>query len=259
MKENEMSRVMILVFGLTTYLLFNAIFVYLAAFLLEIGVPKTINSGASGPLLSAVSVNLGAVILFGFLHSLMAREGFKTRWTKIVSPAAERSVFVLQATCCLALVMWVWRPLPAEIWSFSGWAAFPFYGAFLAGAAVVLWSTHLIDHFELFGLRQVWCNFRKQELPQHGFQTPALYRFVRHPMQAGSLLIFWCTPHMTAGHALFAGSMTLYMLIGLYFEERSLLRLFGAEYACYRREVPMLLPIPRFKASGGTKIGSAGS
>jgi len=240
-----MSRTLVLGFGVISYLLFNLVFAYLAAFLLELNVPRTINSGEAGDLLNALAVNLGAIFLFGFLHSLMARESFKKQWTKIVPQAAERSVFVLQATCCLALIIWVWRPLPTEIWSFSGWSALPFYAVFFAGVVIVLWSTHLIDHFELFGLRQVWCNFRNEEMPLQRFQTPSLYRLVRHPMQAGSLVIFWSTPHMTVGHALFAGAMTLYMLLGIYFEERSLLRLFGSDYASYRREVPMLIPFPR--------------
>lgn len=240
-----MSRILLLLFGGTTYLLFNGVFLYLAAFLLELPVPKTINSGVRVGLLETLAVDLGAIFLFGFLHSLMARRGFKRVWTRLVPSAAERSVYVLQSSLCLAVLMWGWRPLPEVIWSFDGHAALPLYGAFAAGIAIVLWSSYLIDHYELFGLRQVWCRFNETAMPEPEFRTPALYRLVRHPMQTGALMVFWLTPHMTVGHVLLAAAMTVYVVIGLHFEDRALLRQFGAEYAAYRARVPMLLPWPR--------------
>lgn len=172
----------------------------------------------------------------------MSRGWFKKQWTRIIPAAAERSTYVLQASLFLALVMWQWQPMPGVIWSFKGHTAWPFYACFAIGNLVVLWSTFLIDHFELFGLRQVWYNQSGKPVPESVFKTPSLYRFVRHPMQLGTLVIFWSTPLMTDGHFLFALSMTFYVLIGLKFEERSLRREFGAQYALYQKRVPMLIP-----------------
>ncbi|UUX50873.1 isoprenylcysteine carboxylmethyltransferase family protein [Nisaea acidiphila] len=237
-----MSRIVILLFGGTSYLFFNLVFLYLAAFLLECVVPKTINTGRDADLLKALLIDLGAIGLFGFLHSLMARQWFKERWTRFVPLSAERSIYVLQASACLAFLIWVWHPIPSALWSFDGWSAIPFYVAFVTGSVIVLWSTYLIDHYELFGLRQVWCNFIGVEMPEPEFRTPGLYKVVRHPMQLGALILFWATPTMTLGHLLLATAMTLYVFIGLYFEERALERQFGSDYADYRKRVPMLVP-----------------
>lgn len=237
-----MSRVVILIYGIACYLAFNAVFLYLAGFLLEIGVTRTVNSGDATRFIPALTIDLALIFQFGFFHSLMAREGFKRHWTRIVPPAAERSTYVLQASVFLALLIWLWQPLPLVLWSLDGWGAALAYVAFGAGLALILWSSHLIDHFELFGLRQVWSHMRDRQIPGTAFQAPALYRFVRHPMQLGVLIVFWATPQMTLGHAVLAWGMTIYVLIGLQFEERALLRQFGAVYANYQRRVPMLLP-----------------
>jgi len=253
-----MHRFIIFAYGAVSYLLFLGVFTYLAGFLLDLFVPKAINDFAPGihtaPLPSerfgapaqsvwtALVINLGLVALFGVTHSIMARDWFKRMLTRILPPAAERSTFVLQSSLFLALAMWQWRPLEAVIWSIDGPAAWALYESFALGTGIVLLSTFLIDHFELFGLRQIWTNFRGTEMPSPVFRTPILYRVVRHPMQLGVAILLLSTPHMTAGHLLFAGSMIAYIFVGLYFEERALLRTFGARYEAYRAQVPMLIP-----------------
>lgn len=237
-----MKRPFLLFYGTGCYILFNLVFLYLAGFLLHIGVPKAINDGSSASLVESLMINFGLVFLFGFTHSVMARERFKKWWTTIIPFEAERSTFVLQSSMFLALAMWQWRPIEAEIWSLTGPSALLAYAGFILGVAIVLISTFLIDHFELFGLRQVW--FANQDKPttEQTFRTPFLYKLVRHPMQLGLLILLFSTPVMTIGHLTFAASMTAYIFVGLYFEERSLRRSFGQQYAEYQAHVPMLIP-----------------
>ena len=237
-----MTRTITLSYSLICYLAFNAVFIYLAGFLLEIGVPKTINSGVAGHWFPALAINLGLIALFGATHSIMARDWFKQWLTRLLPEVAERSTFVLQASLFLALAIWQWQPMPHTIWQADGVAALVFYALFGVGAVLLLWSTFLIDHFELFGLRQSWHYLRGVPMPQPEFNTPALYRIVRHPMQLGVMIMFLATPHMTVGHFLFASLMIGYIFIGLYFEERSLVRAFGDEYRAYQAHVPMLIP-----------------
>ena len=237
-----MKRPGLILGGATAYILFNAAFLYMIGFLLELPVPKAINDGAALPVAGAVAINVGLVFLFGFFHSLMARERFKRWWTQIIPADAERSTYVMQSALFLSLAMWHWQPLPTTIWAFDGAAAWVAYGICALGVFLVLLSTFLIDDFELFGLRQIWSANTEREMPKPVFRTPALYRFVRHPMQLGVILVFFGTPHMTAGHALFAGLMTVYVLIGLWFEERALVREFGDAYRAYQQHVPMLIP-----------------
>lgn len=239
-----MKRPALLIYGLLAYTLFNVTFVYFAGFLLGIGVPKGINDGVSAGATVAVAINIGLVFLFGFFHSLMAREKFKRWWIRIVSPEAERSTYVLQASLFLALLMWQWRPIPTTLWQTEGMLIWPIYGVFALGVILVLLSTFLINHFELFGLQQVWFAQSNRPLPPPKFVTPSLYQIVRHPMQLGVLLVLFATPLMSIGHLLLAASMTLYVMIGLYFEERSLVRLFGNGYRQYQQQVPMLFPVP---------------
>jgi len=237
-----MTRLFITLYGIICYCLFIFVFIYIEGFLLEIVVPKSINSGSVPGTASAIVTNLALIVAFGFFHSLMSRDGFKKQWTRVIPTAAERSTYVLQASLFFALLMWQWQPMPGLLWFFEGSAAWLIYACFALGNVVVLWSTFLIDHFELFGLRQVWHNQTGKPMPEAIFRTPSLYRLVRHPMQLGTLIVFWSAPVMTAGHFLFAISMTLYVLIGLLFEERSLRREFGAKYALYQKRVPMLIP-----------------
>lgn len=237
-----MKRPGLILYGAGAYILFNISFLYMLGFLQGIIVPKAVNDGATVSLAPALLINTGLIFLFGFFHSLMARARFKHWWTRIVSIEAERSTYVLQSAVFLGLAMWQWQPMPWVLWSFDGALAIATYAVFVLGGVLVLLSTFLIDHFELFGLRQIWSANTKRPMPKPVFRTPSLYRMVRHPMQLGVILVFFGTPHMTAGHLLFAGLMTTYVLIGLWFEERSLIREFGAEYRAYQTRVPMLIP-----------------
>ncbi|WP_171136533.1 MULTISPECIES: methanethiol S-methyltransferase [unclassified Ruegeria] len=237
-----MNRPGLILYGAVAYVLFNVAFLYMIGFLLQLPVPKAINDGTTSAWPVAVVINFGLIFLFGFFHSLMARQAFKSWWTRIIPADAERSTYVLQSALFLILAMWQWRPLPETIWIVDGALAWLTYGICALGVFLVLLSTFLIDHFELFGLRQIWTANRSQPMPKPQFRTPGLYRFVRHPMQFGVILVLFGTPHMTVGHALFAGLMMVYVMIGLWFEERSLEREFGDTYRAYQAMVPMLIP-----------------
>lgn len=253
-----MHRLLILVFGVVAYAVFLPTFLYLVAFVgnlpgtalsqwlpwLPTLVPHTVDAGrTTGPVALAVLVDAGLILAFGLQHSLMARLGFKRWLARRLPPAAERSVYVLLASAMLLLLFWQWRPLPGVVWSVeaTGLQALAWI-VFTAGFGVVLLSTFLIDHFELFGLRQSWSQFRgKPARPAH-FVTPLFYRAVRHPLYLGFLLAFWSTPSMTQGHLLFAAMMSAYVLVAIRFEERDLLRQLGKRYARYREQVPALVP-----------------
>jgi methanethiol S-methyltransferase len=232
-------------YGLLAYVFFLATFLYAIGFVGNVSLlPKTIDSGASASLAETLAVNLALLGLFAVQHSVMARRGFKRWWTRIVPEPIERSTYVLAATLALALLLWQWRPIAEPvIWSVSE----PILRiilqiVFWLGWAVLLISTFLINHFELFGLRQVWANWRGHALPTPVFHTPFFYRHVRHPIYLGFVLAFWATPHMSVGHLLFAAACTGYILIGIWFEERDLIAQFGDRYRAYREQVGMLLP-----------------
>jgi methanethiol S-methyltransferase len=232
-------------YGLLSYLFFLATFVYAIGFVGNLPLlPKTIDTGAAAPLAETLVVNLALLGLFAVQHSVMARQGFKRWWTKVIPKSVERSTYVLAATAALALLLWQWRPIAEPVlWSVSDSVArFVFNAVFWVGWGVLLISTFLINHFELFGLRQVWANLRGQALPAPVFHTPLFYRHVRHPIYLGFVLAFWATPQMTAGHLLFAAACTGYILIGIWFEERDLVAQFGQRYLVYRQQVGMLLP-----------------
>jgi methanethiol S-methyltransferase len=232
-------------YGLVAYLFFLATFVYAIGFVGNLPLlPKTIDSGAAAPLVESLVVNLALLGLFAVQHSVMARRGFKRWWTKMIPESVERSTFVLAATAALALLLWQWRPLAEPVlWSVSDAVArLALHAVFWLGWGVLLISTFLINHFELFGLRQVWANLRGQALPAPVFHMPLFYRHVRHPIYLGFVLAFWATPQMTAGHLLFAAACTGYILIGIWFEERDLIAQFGQRYQVYRQQVGMLLP-----------------
>ena len=237
-----MKRPILMIYGIATYALFNASFLYLAGFLQEFAVPKAINDGTLVPVYEALAINIGLVFLFGFFHSLMAREHFKQWWTQYVPVEAERTTYVLQSALFLGLAMWQWQPMPEVIWHVEGIFAYGMIGLFFVGMATLLTSTFLIDHFELFGLKQVWFASSHRDIPEPTFKTPLLYKIVRHPMQLGVVITVFATPHMTVGHLVFASAMTVYVVIGLYFEERSLVREFGDVYREYQRTTPMLFP-----------------
>ena len=233
-----------LVYGVVVYVFFLATFCYAIAFAGNLWVPKTIDSGAATSLIEAVLVNLALLTVFALQHSIMARRSFKRWWTRIVSPTVERSTFVLASTLALALLLWQWRPIAEPVI----WRVDDTLGAqlvwivFWLGWAVLLLATFLINHFELFGLGQIFARLVGREVPEAEFRTPFLYRYVRHPIYLGFLMGFWAAPVMTAGHLLFAIGATGYILVGIWFEERDLIAQFGDRYRQYRAQVGMLFP-----------------
>jgi len=244
-----MVRTIYLVFGAISYLIFFATFLYLVAFVSGVPVvPRTVDAG--GPItepLPAVVIDVLLIAVFGLQHSVMARPGFKRRWTRIVPEPVERSVYVLFASIALLILFSLWHPMPAVIWSVeSPPVAALLWSLFALGWLIVLLSTFLISHFELFGLKQVWGHMRGAASIAPKFRTPFFYRIVRHPLYSGFIIAFWSTPHMTAGHLLLAVGMTFYILVAIRHEERDLVDLFGQQYAEYRVRVGMLTPkLPR--------------
>ena len=250
-----MGGIASVLYGVVVYALFFVTFLYAIAFIGNLPVPKTIDSGTEGPLIPALVINTLLLGLFAIQHSVMARPAFKRWWTRFVPHAVERTTYVLLASLVLVLLFWQWRPILAPVWSVTnpaGVARHP--GRLLAGLGLVLLSTFLINHFELFGLRQVWARLRGRELPAPQFRTPFLYKRMRHPLYLGFLLAFWATPTMTAGHLLFAVATTGYILIGIWLEERDLVDLFGDQYRRYREQVSMLIPLPGRKAKPEPEI-----
>ena len=243
-KGTAMARFFTLAYGLLVYAFFLTTFVYAIGFTGNFGVPKSIDTGPTVPLTEALIVDVLLLALFAVQHSVMARRSFKRWWTRIVAPAMERSTYVLASTVALALLLWQWRPIPEPVvWNVDSIAGMnALLAMFWLGWVVLLTSTFLINHFELFGLRQVFARLANRPPPEQEFRTPFFYRYVRHPIYLGFLLGFWATPVMTAGHLLFAIATTGYVLIGIWFEERDLVDQFGEQYRRYRSQVGMLVP-----------------
>jgi protein-S-isoprenylcysteine O-methyltransferase Ste14 len=239
-----MSRAATLLFAIVAYAIFFATFLYLIAFVGDFPFAgRTVDVGPESPVAAAVVIDIALIALFGLQHSVMARQGFKRWWTRVVPPPAERSVYVLAASITLMILFLGWRPIPIVVWNVTNpalsWIIWALFGL---GWATVLLSTFLINHFELFGLQQAWFHMRGREAEPPKFRQPLFYKWIRHPLYLGFFMAFWAAPEMTAGHLLLAAGVSIYMLIAIRYEERDLVDLFGKDYEDYREQAGMLTP-----------------
>jgi protein-S-isoprenylcysteine O-methyltransferase Ste14 len=249
-----LGRITAFSYGVVCYLAFLATFLYAIGFLGNFGVPKSIDSGPLVPFTQALAINFALLGLFALQHSLMARPWFKAAWTRIVPKSVERSTYVLLSSVALLLLFWKWQPMGGVIWNMSSAPGrLALEALYACGYLTVLISTFLINHFDLFGLRQVWLHLLGRTYTEIGFRTPGPYRYMRHPLYVGWLLVFWSAPVMTLAHLVFAIATTLYILVAIQLEERDLVRLHG-EYAEYRRQVPMLVPTGSSKRWESTEV-----
>ncbi len=255
------NRLAAFTYGLVCYLIFLATFLYAIGFIGNVFVPKSIDSGRSETLLKALLIDTALLGVFAIQHSVMARAWFKRVWTRVVPGVVERSTYVLLSSLALLLMFWQWRPIGGVIWNArSAVGQLLLFALFWAGWVTVLWSTCLINHFDLFGLRQVYLYLRSQPYTSPGFRTPSLYNVVRHPLYLGWLMVFWGAPVMTVAHLIFSLATTAYILIAIQLEERDLVKIHGNDYLKYRRRIPMILPLKWNKSkkempvSGTTRI-----
>jgi protein-S-isoprenylcysteine O-methyltransferase Ste14 len=240
---NPMGRFIAFLYGLASYVAFFVAILYAIGFLSGLAVPKSIDTGTAGPMAEAFIINLLLMSVFAVQHSVMARQGFKQWWTQFVPKSVERSTYVLFSSLALILLFWQWRPIPTVVWQIDNpQIAMAMMGLSFAGWLIVLTSTFLINHFELFGLHQVANNLVGREMPTPHFRTPLYYKFVRHPIYLGFIIAFWVAPTMTVGHLLFAAVTTAYIFVGILLEERDLIDLFGDDYRRYKDRVSMLVP-----------------
>ncbi|MSV34413.1 MAG: isoprenylcysteine carboxylmethyltransferase family protein [Bryobacterales bacterium] len=241
-----MNRIFTFLYGAASYIVFLATFLYAIGFIGNFGVPKSMDTPASGPWQTALWIDLGLLSLFAVQHSVMARPAFKRVLTKVVPVAIERSTYVLASSLALLFLFWQWQPLGGTVWEVQDdLGRVLLFGGYAFGWTLVLFATFIINHFDLFGLRQVWRHLLKQPQANVEFRTPFLYRIVRHPLYVGWLCVFWSTPVMTATHLLFALVTTAYILLAIQLEERDLMAV-HPEYAEYRKQVPMIVPgLPR--------------
>ena len=240
-----MKRTTIFVYGVLCYAVFLAVFVYAIGFVGNLGVPTALDAAPTRPTGEALRIDMALLLLFALQHSGMARQGFKRWFTRIVPAAAERSTYVLCSSVAMGLLFAGWQGIGGTVWEARGLARLALLALYCGGWALVLVSTFLIDHFDLFGLAQSWRALRGRAYEPPRFRTPGIYRLVRHPLYVGWLVVFWAAPTMTMAHLLCAGAITGYILVAIRLEERDLLRCHGADYARYRESVPMLLPRPR--------------
>lgn len=242
-----MKKFVILVYGLIAYVVFLISFLYAIGFISDFLVPKTINSETESSGITALLINLSLLSLFAIQHSVMARPGFKAWWIKIIGKPAERSTYILLTSLILLLIFWKWQPINTLVWQVdNSIIAMILIGVAALGWMIVLLSTFMISHFELFGLTQIFDNFKNRTTPTAKFQTNFLYKIVRHPLMLGFIIAFWATPVMTLGHLLFAAVTTLYILIAVkYLEEKDLRKTLGKAYENYQENVPMIIPFSK--------------
>jgi protein-S-isoprenylcysteine O-methyltransferase Ste14 len=240
-----MTRLLYFAFGVVCHAMFLVVFLYMVCFVGNLPVPRTIDGPLTGdtPLYVALMIDAVLLALFAVPHSVMARPAFKRVWTRVVPPAIERSVYVLIANVCVIVLMWQWRPIGPVVWDVHGVVGRALvWTLFAAGWLLVPLASLMINHFDLFGTRQVWMNLKQQIHTDVTFRTPMLYKVVRHPLYVGWIIAFWATPTMTLGHVIFAGLMTVYIFIAIPMEERDLVKVYGSQYEEYRRRVPALVP-----------------
>jgi len=250
-----MKKTIFLLYGIISYLLFFGTFLYAFGFVGNIVVPRSIDGPVTVSFLSALLTNSGLLLLFALQHSIMARPAFKNWWTKFVPEPIERSTYVLLSSLCLLLLVWQWQPMGGVIWSVESTAAKTFLTVvFITGWLIVFLSTLMINHFDLFGLRQVWFYFTGKKYMPLYFRTPFFYQYVRHPLYFGWLIAFWATPVMTMAHLLFALLTTGYILTAIRFEERDPVKTFGDRYLEYKNKIPMIIPVKKKKTDDGITI-----
>ena len=238
-----MGKLLALIFGVVSYAIFFGSFLYWIGFVSNMIVPKGIDSGVEAATATALIINLALLALFGVQHTVMARPGFKEGWTRVVPKSIERSTYVLLSSAILILLYWQWRPMTGVIWEVeAAWAQSLLWAVLFGGILIVLLSTFIIDHFDLFGLRQVWLNLREKAYSHPGFKVTFFYKFVRHPLYVGWIMSMWGTPRMTVGHLLFAAGLTTYIFIAIYYEEKDLVKFLGDDYIQYKEKVPMIIP-----------------
>lgn len=253
-----MKRHLVFLYGVISYFIFFGVFLYLPGFMGNFIVSKSIDSPASGPFGEALLINAGLLALFAIQHSVMARKGFKDKITKIIPQAAERSTYVLSSSIAVILLYWLWQPMGVAIWNVQDpTLQLILNGLMMLGWLIVLVTTFLINHFDLFGLRQVWLFWRKKEYKPLGFVTPGPYKVVRHPLYLGWLIMFWATPVMTLAHLLFAIATTAYIFIAIILEEKDLIREHGKKYINYKRSVPMIFPFGKKSKTAQPAFGEA--